>query len=370
MRRPSGCSPRPGWSASPGRASTAASGGTLMQQAIVSQELAPRPRARARSTHIGLGMCGPTVIAHGSDDQKDRYLGPAAARRRRLVPAVQRAGVGLATSPRCAPRAVRDGDGWRGQRPEGVDDARARRRLRHPAHPHRPDRPKHAGLTMFVVDMHAPGVTVRPLRQMAGGAGFNEVFFDDVRIPDSERLGEVGRGLAGRAHHADERAGGHRRRRRRPRRPRRGRWPRTPASGSPQLPPSSRCSPGRRSAARSSPRWPPATPATAGFTVLSQGGAARARGQRRQARRHRRRPSWSPTLGVRLLGDDAVYAADRRRRRPLAAHAGLPARPGDRRRHRRDAAQHPRRAGARPAAASRGWTRRAPFAGRPTRRCR
>jgi alkylation response protein AidB-like acyl-CoA dehydrogenase len=57
-----------------------------------------------------------------------------------------------------------------------------------------PSRPKHAGLTMFVVDMHAPGVTVRPLRQMAGGAGFNEVFFDDVRIPDSERLGEPGEG--------------------------------------------------------------------------------------------------------------------------------------------------------------------------------
>jgi alkylation response protein AidB-like acyl-CoA dehydrogenase len=47
---------------------------------------------------------------------------------------------------------------------------------------------------MFVVDMHAPGVTVRPLRQMAGGAGFNEVFFDDVRIPDAERLGEPGEG--------------------------------------------------------------------------------------------------------------------------------------------------------------------------------
>jgi alkylation response protein AidB-like acyl-CoA dehydrogenase len=47
---------------------------------------------------------------------------------------------------------------------------------------------------MFVVDMHAPGVTVRPLRQMAGGSGFNEVFFDDVRIPDAERLGAPGEG--------------------------------------------------------------------------------------------------------------------------------------------------------------------------------
>ena len=57
-----------------------------------------------------------------------------------------------------------------------------------------PDVAKHKGLTMFVVNMKAPGVTARPLRQMSGGAEFNEVFFDDVVIPDSERLGDVGAG--------------------------------------------------------------------------------------------------------------------------------------------------------------------------------
>nr|WP_278249597.1 acyl-CoA dehydrogenase family protein [Nocardioides sp. IC4_145] len=57
-----------------------------------------------------------------------------------------------------------------------------------------PDVAKHRGLTMFVVDMKAPGVTVRPLRQMSGGADFNEVFFDDVVVPDEERLGDVGDG--------------------------------------------------------------------------------------------------------------------------------------------------------------------------------
>ena len=57
-----------------------------------------------------------------------------------------------------------------------------------------PDLPKHRGLTGFVVDMHAPGVEVRPLRQMTGGASFNEVFFTDVRVPDSHRLGEVNGG--------------------------------------------------------------------------------------------------------------------------------------------------------------------------------
>lgn len=56
------------------------------------------------------------------------------------------------------------------------------------------DVPKHAGLTMFLVDMHAPGVTVRPIRQMTGGAAFNEVFLDNVRVPDSARIGGVGDG--------------------------------------------------------------------------------------------------------------------------------------------------------------------------------
>ena len=54
--------------------------------------------------------------------------------------------------------------------------------------------PKHKGLTGFVVDMHAPGVEIRPLRQMTGGASFNEVFFTDVRVPDTHRLGDVNEG--------------------------------------------------------------------------------------------------------------------------------------------------------------------------------
>src|SRR5262249_46386378 len=57
-----------------------------------------------------------------------------------------------------------------------------------------PDVPKHKGLTGFVVNMHAPGVEVRPLRQMTGGASFNEVFFNEVRIPDNHRLGDVNQG--------------------------------------------------------------------------------------------------------------------------------------------------------------------------------
>jgi alkylation response protein AidB-like acyl-CoA dehydrogenase len=167
-------------------------GGTLVQQAIVAQELS-RARVPQLINHIGIGMCGPTVIAHGSEDQRSRYL----ARLLRAddvwcqlfsEPASGSDLAALRTS------AVRDGEDW------VVNGQKVWTTLAHVADfgillaRTDPTRPKHAGLTMFVVDMHAPGVTVRPLRQMAGGAGFNEVFFDDVRIPDRERLGEPGEG--------------------------------------------------------------------------------------------------------------------------------------------------------------------------------
>jgi alkylation response protein AidB-like acyl-CoA dehydrogenase len=167
-------------------------GGTLVQHAIVAQELA-RARVPALINHIGIGMCGPTVIAHGTQDQRDRYLA-------RLLRAddvwCQLFSEPASGSDLAALRttAVRDGADWvvNGQKvwttlahvaDHGILLARTD-----------PERPKHAGLTMFVVDMHAPGVTVRPLRQMGGQADFNEVFFDDVRIPDTERLGEPGEG--------------------------------------------------------------------------------------------------------------------------------------------------------------------------------
>ncbi|NEK59863.1 acyl-CoA dehydrogenase [Geodermatophilus sabuli] len=167
-------------------------GGTVVQQAIVAQELA-RARVPVLINHIGLGMCGPTVIAHGSQDQRDRYLS-------RLLRAddvwCQLFSEPASGSDLAALRttAVRDGADW------VVNGQKVWTTLAHVADlgillaRTDPDRPKHAGLTMFVVDLHAPGVTVRPLRQMVGSAGFNEVFFDDVRVPDAERLGEPGEG--------------------------------------------------------------------------------------------------------------------------------------------------------------------------------
>ncbi|SOE01580.1 acyl-CoA dehydrogenase family protein [Blastococcus haudaquaticus] len=167
-------------------------GGTLVQQSIVSQELA-RARVPVLINHIGIGMCGPTVIGHGSQDQRDRYLA-------RLLRAddvwCQLFSEPASGSDLAALRttAVRDGDDW------VVNGQKVWTTLAHVSDygilltRTDPERPKHAGLTMFVVDMHAPGVTVRPLRQMGGQSDFNEVFFHDVRIPDSERLGEPGEG--------------------------------------------------------------------------------------------------------------------------------------------------------------------------------
>jgi alkylation response protein AidB-like acyl-CoA dehydrogenase len=168
-------------------------GGTPMQNAIVGQE---RGRLGIPDVvnSIGIGMCGPTIIAHGSVDQQERYLA-------RLLRADDvwcqlfsepASGSDLAA---LRTKAERTDDGsWRvnGQKvwttvahlaDYGILLARTD-----------PSLPKHRGLTMFVVDLHAPGVTVRPLRQMSGSAEFNEVFFDDVLIPDTERLGDVNDG--------------------------------------------------------------------------------------------------------------------------------------------------------------------------------
>jgi alkylation response protein AidB-like acyl-CoA dehydrogenase len=168
-------------------------GGSPMQQAIIDQEMT-RAGVPGLINLIGIGMCGPTVIHHGSDDQRERYL-------KRLLRADDlwcqlfsepASGSDLAA---LRTKAVQDEAGdWH------VTGQKVWTTLAHLSDygilltRTDPDVAKHRGLTMFVVDMKAPGVTVRPLRQMSGGADFNEVFFDDVVIPDSERLGDVGDG--------------------------------------------------------------------------------------------------------------------------------------------------------------------------------
>ena len=82
------------------------------------------------------------------------------------------------------------------QRPEGLDVAGPDRRPGHAARPHRPRRAKHQGITWFAIDMHQPGVEVRPLREMTGHAMFNEVFLDDARVPDDAIIGDLNNGWA------------------------------------------------------------------------------------------------------------------------------------------------------------------------------
>jgi len=142
---------------------------------------------------IGLGMVAPTILAHATDEVKDAYL--TKMYRGDLV------GAQLFSEPGAGSdlaglqmQAERDGDEWvlngqkvwtSGAQYSDIGEVICRTD---------PSQPKHRGLTGFVVDMHAPGVEVRPLRQMTGGASFNEVFFTDVRVPDGHRLGDVNGG--------------------------------------------------------------------------------------------------------------------------------------------------------------------------------
>jgi acyl-CoA dehydrogenase len=142
---------------------------------------------------ISLGMVAPTILAHATPEVQDAYLrdlyrGDLVACQLFSEPG---AGSDLAS---LQTRAVRDGDEWviTGQKVwtssahlSDIGEIICRTD---------PELPKHKGLTGFVVDMRAPGVEIRPLRQMTGGAAFNEVFFTEVRVPDSHRLGDVNQG--------------------------------------------------------------------------------------------------------------------------------------------------------------------------------
>jgi alkylation response protein AidB-like acyl-CoA dehydrogenase len=142
---------------------------------------------------IGYGMGAPTVYTHGSDAQRDRYLRPLFTGEEVWCQLFSEPGAGSDVAG-LSTRAVRDGDEWI------VNGQKVWTTLAHMARwgmliaRTDPNQPKHKGLTYFVVDMQAEGVEVRPLYQITGEAEFNEVYFTDVRIPDAERLGEIGDG--------------------------------------------------------------------------------------------------------------------------------------------------------------------------------
>jgi alkylation response protein AidB-like acyl-CoA dehydrogenase len=142
---------------------------------------------------IGLGMTGPTLVDRGTDEQRERFVRPLLRGEEIWCQLFSEPGAGSDVAS-LQTRAVRDGDDWivNGQKvwtsvahhaDWGLLLARTDVEV-----------PKHKGLTMFVVDMRHPGVTIRPLKDMTGRANFNEIFFDDVPIPDAHRVGEVNDG--------------------------------------------------------------------------------------------------------------------------------------------------------------------------------
>jgi alkylation response protein AidB-like acyl-CoA dehydrogenase len=171
------------------------SGASIDLQAAVDDALAAAkaPPSGRVTNAIGAGQCAATVLAFGSDEQKHRYLPALFTGVAEWCQLFSEPGSGSDLSS-LATRAVRDGDEWvvNGQKVWTSGAQRARYALILARTD--PDAEKHAGLTAFAIDMHADGVEVRPLRQMNGGADFNEVFLADVRIPDAERLGDIGAG--------------------------------------------------------------------------------------------------------------------------------------------------------------------------------
>lgn len=167
-------------------------GGAPIQQVIFNEEEANHP-VPPNPFQIGLGMCVPTVMTFADEATKKRFAGPA-IRGEEIWCQLFSEPSGGSDVAAARTRAVRADDGsgdWiiSGQKvwttgaqfsDFGIVICRTN-----------PDAPKHKGLTMFWIDMHDPGVEVRPIHQMSGGSAFNEVFFNEVRVKDSQRVGAV-----------------------------------------------------------------------------------------------------------------------------------------------------------------------------------
>jgi len=169
-------------------------GATAIQSVIWNQEEA-RYKTPPNIFGIGLGMCGPTILTHGTEEQKAKWIPELLSGEKIWCQLFSEPSAGSDLAG-LRSTAVRDGNDWiiNGQKiwttgahfcDWGILVVR-----------HDPSVAKHSGLTYFVVDMHSKGVEVRPITQINGGQGFNEVFFTDVRIPDANRISEVGNGWA------------------------------------------------------------------------------------------------------------------------------------------------------------------------------
>ncbi|MFT6753775.1 MAG: acyl-CoA dehydrogenase [Kiritimatiellia bacterium] len=167
-------------------------GATPMQSVIWSQEEGIYGKLSGTFI-IGQGMCAPTMMTYASEDQNKRYIPKLASGEEvwcQLFSEPQSGSdlAGLRT------RAVQDGDDWiiNGQKiwTSGAQHSDFGILITRTD----PEAPKHRGLTMFFLDMKSEGVLIKPIKQANGDSGFNEVYFDNVRIPGAQRLGEVGGG--------------------------------------------------------------------------------------------------------------------------------------------------------------------------------
>ena len=182
-----------GWIAPAWPTEYGGAGLNVMQQFVLNEEMALRRAPRPGHLVIGLGMGGPTIINHGTEEQKKEFL-PSIIKDLDIWCqgfSEPESGSDLAS---IKTKAVRDGDDWviNGQKIWTSFAHQAKWMImiaRTDA-----DAPKHKGMSYFLVDMKSPGITVRPITDMAGGSLFNEVFFDNVRVPTKNMVGEENRG--------------------------------------------------------------------------------------------------------------------------------------------------------------------------------
>jgi len=167
-------------------------GASYAQQAIVLEEFA-RAEAPQHMNVIALGMAGPTIMAHGTEEQKQRYLSKMLTAEEIWCQGFSEPDAGSDLSAVRTRVEERDGHFL-------VNGQKVWSSYAHIADfcimvgRGDPDSQRHAGLTYVIVDMHSPGVEVRPLRQITGEAEFNEIFFTDVEVPRENLLGEIGGG--------------------------------------------------------------------------------------------------------------------------------------------------------------------------------